>query len=97
MFIRELCWGHDFQAVAGVDYYNSQDKILGGISDYSNITIFKNEIGVYDNNTFWVTDKLSVNAGYRYEYAQYTFNDRGNDLKTIKDANAPVGGAGVKV
>jgi outer membrane receptor protein involved in Fe transport len=91
--------GHDFKIVAGVDYYNSQNRILGGGSglseDFDNIVVQMNELGVYDNNTLWLTDKLSVNAGYRYEYAQYTFNDKGNDLKTIKDANAPVGGAGI--
>ena len=88
--------GHDFQTVAGVDYYNSQNKILGSDYDTSDIIISKDEIGIYDNNTLWVTDKLSVNAGYRYEYAQYTFNDIGNDLYTIKNAHAPVGGGGVK-
>ena len=88
--------GHDFQAVAGIDYYNSQNKILGGDTDTSNITVSKDEIGVYDNNTFWVTDKLSLNGGYRYEYAQYTFNDIGNTVYTIKNAHAPVGGGGIK-
>ena len=91
---------HDFQTVAGVDYYNSQNKILGGGSgdseSFDNITISKDEIGVYDNNTFWVTDKLSLNAGYRYEYAQYTFNDLGNAVYVIKDAHAPVGGGSIK-
>ena len=88
--------GHDFQTVAGVDYYDSQNKILGGYGDTSNITISKDEIGAYDNNTFWMTDQLSLNAGYRYEHAQYTFNDKGNNTYTIKNANAPVGGGGIK-
>ena len=96
---KSTVFGHDFQIVAGVDYYDSQNKILGSGSglfeDFDNIIVHKSELGVYDNNTLWLTDKLSVNAGYRYEYAQYTFNDKANDLKTIKDANAPVGGAGV--
>ena len=93
---KGVVWGHDFQTVAGVDYYNSQDKILGSISDSSNVIISKDELGVYANNTFWITDKLSLNAGYRYEYAQYTFDDKGNEAYTVKNANAPVGGAGVK-
>ena len=93
---KGVVFGHDFQTVAGVDYYNSQDKILGGMTNTANIVISKDEIGIYDNNTFWVTDKLSLNAGYRYEYAQYTFNDMGNDAYTIKNAHAPVGGGSIK-
>jgi iron complex outermembrane receptor protein len=92
--------GHDFQTVAGVDYYDSQNKILGGGSglaeDFDNLVVTMNELGAYDTSTLWVTDKLSLEAGYRYQHAQYTFNDKGNDLKTIKDANAPVGGASMK-
>ena len=97
---KGVVWGHDFQTVAGVDYYNSRNKILGSGSgleeNFSNIIISKDEIGAYDNNTFWVTDRLSLNAGYRYEYAQYTFNDISGNNYVVKNANAPVGGAGVK-
>ena len=87
---------HNFQTVAGVDYYDSQDQILELGAYPANVNISKHEIGVYDQNTLWLTDKLSVNAGYRYEYAQYVFNDIGNSLYTVKNANAPVGGGGVK-
>ena len=97
---KGVLFGHDFQTVAGVDYYDSRNKISGGGSgieeNFSDIRISKDEIGVYDQNTFWVTDKLSLNAGYRYEHAQYTFNDIGSNVYTVKNANAPVGGGGVK-
>jgi iron complex outermembrane receptor protein len=93
---KGVVFDHDFQTVAGVDYYNSQEKILEDGEFPANLIISKDEIGVYDQNTFWVTDKLSLNAGYRYEYAQYTFNDIGNDAYTIKNAHAPVGGSSIK-
>lgn len=90
---------HEFETVAGVDLYDSENRILGGgyglSQDFDRVSVYKYELGAYDNTTLWLTDRLNVNAGYRYQYAHYTFNDAGNDLKTTQNANAPVGNAGL--
>jgi iron complex outermembrane receptor protein len=71
-------FGHDNKFITGVDlsrvFFTSRNYLYsneGVFKNYSNIR--KDALGVYVQDEFSVTDKLTAVGGYRYEQARYAF------------------------
>ncbi len=62
--------------VAGIDYYNTDNDILGSGDNVDDITISKEELGIFGYLQYEAIDNLFVNAGTRYHRADYTFDQR---------------------
>ena len=77
IFDREIL-DHDVNFVTGVDYYQYEQDILGSGSVFStdDITIVKDEIGIFGFLEFETLENLSFNAGSRYQKAEYSFDQR---------------------
>lgn len=89
--------GHDISLVAGLDYYNVDNDILGSGSNSDDITIGKEEFGAYAMSEFETLPGLFVNAGTRYQRADYTFDQRsGTPAYTKRRADESVSMAGLK-
>jgi iron complex outermembrane receptor protein len=70
--------------VTGVDYYYStvtNRTTFFGSSTYSDIS--KNETGLYIQDEFFITDKISLSLGYRY--ADTRFDDTVSGFTTVSD------------
>ncbi|MFT7538066.1 MAG: iron complex outermembrane receptor protein, partial [Lysobacterales bacterium] len=64
----------DIDFVLGIDYYDHENDILGSGANVDQLTISKEELGIYGYLQYEVIDNLSANAGIRYHKADYTFN-----------------------
>lgn len=95
VFDEEL-WGRDFDFVVGLDTYDTENRILGSGTNTDDVTISKDEIGVYTFLEAETFDRLYVNFGGRYQEASYEFDDRGAATRTERDADETVGLAGLK-
>jgi len=69
-------FGREVNVVTGVDYYDSQNDILGSGGNVDDITISKNEVGGYGRLEFELVDHIFLNGGGRYHQARYDFNQR---------------------
>lgn len=69
-------FGQDVNFVTGVDYFDSENDIRGAGSNSDDITITKEEIGIYGFGEYELVDDVFVNAGTRYHEAKYTFDQR---------------------
>ncbi len=75
--------------VTGVDYYDSlvnnkttYKSFFGDFITYSNVA--KKETGLYLQDEFFVTDKVSLSLGYRYSDAKFT-DTVDNGFATVSD------------
>ncbi|MFH1622447.1 MAG: TonB-dependent receptor [Candidatus Omnitrophota bacterium] len=70
-------FGRPNKVIMGIDYYKI-DNILNDFSATAAQTgdgdVDKRSLGVYFSDSFSVTDKLSVDLGYRYERMRYDFD-----------------------
>lgn len=66
----------DVDFVIGLDMYNTSNDILGSGTNTDDITITKDEIGVYSFLEVQAFKGLYVNAGGRYQKADYEFENR---------------------
>lgn len=82
--------------VAGIDYYNDKSDILGSSANADDVTIGKNEFGLYTYLQYELLDDLYANMGTRYQRADYEFDDRNTSTKTEKDPTESVNMAGLK-
>lgn len=60
--------------VTGVDYYATENEILGSRDNVDIITISKDEVGLFGYLDFELFPKVHVNGGSRWHRAGYTFN-----------------------
>ena len=71
-------FGRELSLVAGVDYSDAQNHILGSGQGMSastdNLTITKKELGLYMHSEYELRDKVFINAGARHERAKYMFD-----------------------
>ena len=68
--------GRKVDFVTGIDYYSHENDILGSGSNSDDITISRDDFGVYTNLQFETIDDLYMIGGIRYYKANYTFNQR---------------------
>ncbi|NQU73806.1 MAG: TonB-dependent receptor plug domain-containing protein, partial [Candidatus Omnitrophica bacterium] len=70
----------EFNFVTGIDYYDVEHIIRGSGSGMStstdDLTIYKDEFGIYAYSEFELFNKLFINGGARYQKADYTFDQR---------------------
>ncbi len=75
VFDQEIL-GKDVNLVTGVDYYDTNNDIIGSGSNVDDITIKKKEIGFFGYAQYEAFKDLYVNAGTRYHQAEYEFDQR---------------------
>ncbi|MFC1594538.1 TonB-dependent receptor [Candidatus Omnitrophota bacterium] len=64
----------EFNFVAGLDLYDTTNDILGSDSNSDDLTISKEELGAYLFAEYEILDDIFVNAGTRFQQADYTFD-----------------------
>jgi iron complex outermembrane receptor protein len=62
--------------ITGIDYYDHSNDILGSGDNVDDITIKKQEFGVYEHLQYELLDNLFVSTGTRYNRANYDFHQR---------------------
>ncbi len=89
--------GHEVDFVTGVDLYDVDNDIWGSGSNSDDITISKNEFGAYVFGEFEVVTDTFINAGTRYQRADYSFDQRSGTPNYEKQkADEQVSMVGVK-
>jgi iron complex outermembrane receptor protein len=69
-------FGQDVSFVTGVDFYDTENDILGSGTNVDDITISKEELGLFGYLQYELLNDVFVNGGTRYHKADYTFNQR---------------------
>jgi len=70
--------------VTGVDYYNSHvDNRTSGFGSTTYSEISKNDTGLYIQDEFFISDKISLSLGYRY--ADTRFDDTVSGFTKVSD------------
>lgn len=69
-------FNREVNLVTGIDYYKTDQDILGGGFSSDDITISKEELGLYLSSEFEVWNHLFMTGGTRYQKAYYTFNQK---------------------
>ena len=82
--------------VTGVDHYDNENDILGSNGSTADITISKEDTGVYGFLQYEAVDNVFINGGTRYQMANYTFNNRGTGLFEKQDPSDWVSMGGMK-
>lgn len=82
--------------VTGIDYYDTENDILGSGSNTDELTISKEEFGVYGFAELEVFPKLFANGGTRFHKADYAFNQRNVVVDERKHPDEWVSMGGVK-
>ena len=87
-------FNHDVNFVTGIDYYENENDIHGGGSNADDLTISKDEFGIFGYAEYELIDKLYVNGGDRYQKADYQFTQRNVpvDQEQHPDVNVAMGG-----
>ncbi|OGX19173.1 MAG: hypothetical protein A2Y04_05420 [Omnitrophica WOR_2 bacterium GWC2_45_7] len=62
--------------VTGIDYYDTESDILGSGDNVDDLTISKEEMGIYGFLEFETMEHIFVNGGTRYHKADYAFSQR---------------------
>lgn len=96
IFDKEL-FGKEFNIVTGVDFYNIENDILGSGLNSDDLTIAKDEFGVYGFSEYEMLDNLFINGGTRFQKAFYEFDQRSPASSvTDKDPETSVSMAGAR-
>ena len=75
IFHKELM-GHDVNLVSGVDVYHNDNDILGSGINSDDLTVSRNDLGVYFNLQLESLDDLYFVGGLRYNKVKYIFDQR---------------------
>jgi len=86
----------DVNIVAGIDYYDTENNILGSGFNTDELTISKEEFGVYGLAEFELFPKLFANTGTRWHKADYAFSQRNIVVDEKRHPNEWVSMGGVK-
>ncbi|HOW36309.1 MAG TPA: TonB-dependent receptor [Candidatus Omnitrophota bacterium] len=62
--------------VTGIDYYDSENDILGSGDNTDDVTISKTERGFFGHLEYEIFKKTFASAGARYQQAKYAFSQR---------------------
>ena len=82
--------------VTGIDYYDTENNIIGSGSNTDELTISKEEFGVYGFAELEVLPKLFANGGTRFHKADYAFSQRNVVVDEKKHPDEWVSMGGVK-
>ncbi len=66
----------DFNFVLGVDYYDTEHGILGSEWSSDDLTITKEETGIYGYSEYEMINNLFATGGMRYQKAEYIFDQK---------------------
>lgn len=82
----------NFNLIAGIDYYDTDNDILGSESSTDDLTITKKEWGLYLSAEAEVLRKFYINGGTRLQKADYIFDQRAGFANgyTTREAKQPV-------
>lgn len=80
--------------VTGIDYYDTENNIVGSGSNTDDLTISKEEFGVYGFAELEILPRLFANGGTRFHKADYAFSQRNvaRDEKKHPDEWVSMGG-----
>jgi iron complex outermembrane receptor protein len=95
IFNSEL-FGREVDFVVGVDTYSTENDIIGSGTNTDDVTISKDEIGAYSFLEVETVGGLFLNAGGRYQQAEYDFDDRGARVETGREVDEWTGLVGAK-
>ncbi|MFH1783057.1 MAG: TonB-dependent receptor [Candidatus Omnitrophota bacterium] len=76
--------GTRLNVVTGVDYYDVEHIIKQSEWGTDDLTIYKDELGVYSYLDYELFDKFFINTGGRYQTAEYTFDQRASSVNYVK-------------
>ncbi|HQP10744.1 MAG TPA: TonB-dependent receptor, partial [Candidatus Omnitrophota bacterium] len=82
--------------VTGIDYYDHENDIIGQGSNAVDLTISKEEFGVYGFAQYELIDRVFVNGGTRYHQAGYAFSQRDVAMDEKQRPDETVSMAGMK-
>ena len=82
--------------VTGIDYYDNENDLLGSNTNTTDITISKEDMGIYGFLQYEALENVFINGGTRYHKADYTFNDRVTGLFEKQDPSTWVSMGGMK-
>lgn len=89
-------FGQDINFVTGIDYYDNENDIVGSNGSTTDITISKEEFGIYGFAQYELIDNVFVNAGNRFHKASYAFSRRDVVLDEKQNPKESVSMAGMK-
>lgn len=95
IFDREL-FERDINFVTGVDFYDTENAILGSGDNVDDLTIYKRELGVYGQAELEMFRDLYASAGTRYQRAAYTFDQRNVPVYQKQSPDEWVSSGGLK-
>lgn len=70
----QMLFDRDVNFVTGVDFYDTQNDIVGSGSNTDDLVISKEELGVYSSLQFELIDNIFINGGTRFQKADYAFS-----------------------
>ena len=85
----------EFHFVSGIDFYDTENTIIGSGSNTDDLTVTKKDIGLFNFTEYEVFERLYLNGGARYYKADYSFSQRNGvnvDEKQHPDAFVYLGG-----
>lgn len=86
----------EFNVVTGLDFYDTQNDIIGSGTNADDVTVSKTDIGIFTLAEYEVFEHLFFNGGARYYKADYAFSQRNSvsiDEKQHPDVLVYMGGA----
>lgn len=94
---NQTLFNKDFNFVTGIDYYDTNNHILGSEFNSDELTISKKESGIYLFSEYEALENLYVNAGSRFQEAQYTFDQKASTVNySTRTPRESVNMAGMK-
>lgn len=82
--------------VTGIDYYDNENDVLGSNGSTADITISKEDMGIYGFLQYEAMDNVFVNGGTRYHRADYAFSNRNTALDEKQEPSNWVSMGGMK-
>ncbi|MDP8211722.1 MAG: TonB-dependent receptor [Candidatus Zapsychrus exili] len=82
--------------VTGIDYYETQNDIVGSGTNTDDLTISKDELGIYGFLQYELFENMFVNGGTRYHRAGYAFSKHDTFSDEEKDPDEWVSMGGLK-
>lgn len=73
-------FGKELSIVSGIDYYDVEHIIKGSENNSDNLTIYKEELGLYTYCDYDLFNKVSISSGARYQKAKYRFDQRASSV-----------------
>ena len=85
----QTLFNKEFNFVTGFDYYTTTNQIIGANNTVENITISRDELGLYLFTEYEIFDKIFVNGGTRYQDVAYIFDKKTSPASTTYQTTSP--------